>query len=107
MFDGANAAHELISSLNKMNITAVSRLRSNAKLFDVPSARNPGTRGRPRKNGFNRIDLSRRSGHQQGWQSISYVCRGVAVLSHYKTFLATTSIADGPIRVVIVRFENS
>ena len=28
------------------------------------------------------------------------------MLRHYKTFLAITSIADGPIRVVIVRFEN-
>ncbi len=28
------------------------------------------------------------------------------MLRHCKTFLATTSIADGPIRVVIVRFEN-
>lgn len=106
VFDGAYAAHELISSVNKMNITVVSRLRSNAKMFDLPPARKPGTRGRTRKYGFNRIDLSRRSGHKRGWQSISYVCRGVAVLRHYKTFLATTSIADGPIRVVIVRFEN-
>ncbi len=105
-FDGAYAAHELISSLNMMNITVVSRSRSNAKLFDLPPARKPGTRGRPRKYGFNRIYLSSRFGHKKGWQSISYVCRGVALLRHCETFLATTSIADGPIGVVIVRFEN-
>ena len=106
VFDGAYAAHELISSLNRLGITVVSRLRSNAKLFDLPLVRKPGTRGRPRKYGLNRIDLSKRSKHKKGWQSISYVCRGVAVLRHYKSFLATTSIADGPIRVVIVRFDN-
>lgn len=106
VFDGAYAAHELVTSLVKLNITVVSRLRSNAKLFDLPPVRKPGTRGRPRKYGRNRIDLSKRSKHKKGWQSISYVCRGVAVLRHYKTFLATTSIADGPIRVVIVRFDN-
>jgi hypothetical protein len=106
VFDGAYAAHELISSLNRMDVTVVSRLRSNAKLFDLPPDRKPGTRGRPRKYGHNRIDLSKRCKHKKGWQSISYVSRGVAVLRYYKTFLATTSIADGPIRVVIVQFEN-
>ncbi|XZE33022.1 hypothetical protein SH501x_003794 [Pirellulaceae bacterium SH501] len=50
-------------------------MRSNAKLFDLPPARKAGTRGRPRKYGYNRIDLSKRSKHEQGWQTISYVCR--------------------------------
>jgi len=106
VFDGAYAAHELVTSLVELNITVISRLRSNAKLFDLPPGRKPGTRGRPRKYGSNRIDLSKRSKHKKGWQSISYVCRRVSVLRYYKTFLATTSIADGPIRVVIVRFDN-
>jgi hypothetical protein len=106
VFDGAYAAHELVTSLVELNTTVISRLRSNAKLFDLPSERVPGTRGRPRKYGVNRIDLTRRSKHKKGWQSISYVCRGAAVLRHTKSFLATTSIADGPIRVVIVRFNN-
>lgn len=106
VFDGAYAAYELVTSLVKLNITVISRLRSNAKLFDLPPVREPGTRGRPRKYGVNRIDLSKRSKHKKGWQSISYVCRGAAVLRHYKSFLATTSIADSPIRVVIVRFDN-
>ncbi len=106
VFDGAYAAHELVSSLVELKMTFISRLRSNAKLFDIPPVRKPSTRGRPRKYGSNRIDLSKRSKHNQGWKSISYVCRGVAVLRHYKTFVATTSIADGPIRVVIVRFDN-
>lgn len=106
VFDGAYAAHELVTSLVALNITVISRLRSNAKLFDLPPGRKPGTRGRPRKYGSNRIDLAKRSQHKKGWQSISYVCRGVTVLRHCKTFLATTSIADGPIRVVIVRFDK-
>lgn len=104
--DGAYAAYDLITSLAKLDITVVSRLRSNAKLFDIPPTRKPGTRGRPRKYGYNRIDLSKRSKHKKGWQSISYVCRGVAVLRHYKTFLATTTITDRPIRVVILKFDN-
>ncbi len=85
-FDGAYAAHELVTSLVELSITVISRMRSNAKLFGIPPVRQPGTRGRPRKYGLNRVDLSKRSKHKQGWQSTSYVCRRVAVLRHYKTF---------------------
>lgn len=106
VFDGAYAARPLIVPLLAMGVGVVSRLRSNAKLFDLPEPRKVGQRGRPRKYGKNRISLSKRAGHRLGWQSISYVCRGVAVLRHYKTFLATTTILDSPIRVVILDFGN-
>ena len=39
VFDGAYAARPLIVPLNKLGVTVVSRLRSNAKLFDVPAPR--------------------------------------------------------------------
>jgi hypothetical protein len=106
VFDGAYAAHDLIVGLTQMKVTVVSRLRSNAKLFDIPPERQAGKRGRPRKYGPNRVDLTKLSKDPKGWQSISYVCRGVAVFRHFKSFLATTTIANEPIRVVIVRFDN-
>ncbi len=34
------------------------------------------------------------------------MCRGVEVLRRCKTFLATTTISEGPIRVVILKFDN-
>lgn len=37
-----------------------------------------------------------------GWIPVTYNRRGVIVQSNYNTFLATTSIADQPIRVVLV-----
>jgi DDE superfamily endonuclease len=106
VFDGAYAARPLIVPLLALGVSVVSRLRSNAKLFDLPEPRKAGRRGRPRKYGKNRISLSKRAGHRLGWQSISYVCRGVAVLRHYKTFLATTTILNNPNRVVILDFGN-
>lgn len=106
VFDGAYAARPLLVPLSKLGVTVVSRLRSNAKLFDLPAPRKPGERGRPRKYGKNRISLSKRIRHRLGWQTISHVCRGVAVFRRYKTFLATTTLADEPIRVVIVQFDN-
>lgn len=106
VFDGAYAARSLIQPLLDLGVTVVSRLRSNAKLFDLPEARTPGQRGRPRKYGKNRIRLSERATDNSDWQPISYVCRGVAIQRRYKTFLAMTSFIDTPIRVVIVDFGN-
>ena len=42
VFDGAYASHDLIVGLTQMKVTVVSRLRSNAKLFDLPLDRQVG-----------------------------------------------------------------
>jgi DDE superfamily endonuclease len=104
VFDGAYAARKLIEGLLILEITVVSRLRRDAKLFDLPGERKPGQRGRSRKYGKNRINLSKLADRDDGWTSISYVCRGHTVLRRYKTFLATTALVGSPIRVVIVDF---
>jgi len=106
VFDGAYAARPFMQPLLDLGIVVVSRLRSNAKLFDLPETRKPGQRGRPRKYGTSRISLSERANDGTPWLPISYVCRGVAVLRNYKTFVATTSLVDSPIRVVIIDFGN-
>ena len=106
VFDGAYAARKLIEGLLALDITVVSRLRSNAKLFDLPGQRKPGQRGRSRKYGENRINLSKLAAGDDGWISISYVCRGASVLRRYKSFLAVTPIVGRSIRVVMVDFRN-
>jgi hypothetical protein len=106
VFDGAYAARKLIEGLVALDITVVSRLRSNAKLFDLPGERKPGQRGRTRKYGENRIVLAKLAADELGWSSIGYTCRGVSVLRRYKTFVATTALVGSPIRVVIVDFGS-
>jgi hypothetical protein len=103
--DGAYAARPFLNPVVALGAVVVSRLRKDAALFDLPPERKPGQRGRPRKYGA-RLDLAKRAAHRQGWQSISYNCRGENVTRHYKTFVAMSHLADGPIRVVIVRFED-
>lgn len=106
--DGAYAARPFLDPVRKQGVVVVSRLRKDAKLFDLPPASQPGQRGpgRPRVYGPHRIDLAKRAAHQQGWQSISYCCRGQEVTRQYKTFLATSRLVGGVIRVVIVRFDD-
>ncbi len=60
----------------------------------------------PRSYGKNRISLAKRAQHHSGWEAISYQCRGSQVTRQHKSFLATTRITGGVIRVVIVRFED-
>jgi hypothetical protein len=106
VFDGAYAAKTLLNPLVELGVSVISRLRSNAKLFDIPEPRVPGQRGRPRKFGKNRINLAEQANDPTGWVPIRYNCRGNEVARRYKTFVATTAIVNVPIRVVIVDFGN-
>jgi Transposase DDE domain len=100
--DGAYAARPFLLSVLDLGIVVVSRLRKDACLFDLPAAGSHGNR----IYGKNKISLAKRAGHHQGWQTITYPCRGVEVTRPYKTFLSTSQLVSGEIRVVIVRFED-
>jgi len=50
--------------------------------------------------------VAKRAAHRQGWQTIAYHCRGVEVTRRYKTFLATSALVSGQIRVVMLRYED-
>lgn len=104
--DGAYAARPFLDPVRALDVVVVSRLRKDARLCDLPPARRPGQRGRPRIYGEHAIDLAKRAAHPQGWQSITYRCRGHEVTRQYKTFLATSRLVGGVIRVVIVRFDD-
>jgi hypothetical protein len=100
--DGAYAARPFLLPVLDLGIVVVSRLRKDACLFDLPPAGSHGNR----IYGKNKISLPKRAGHRKGWQTITYQCRGVEVTRQYKTFLATSQLVSGQIRVVLVRFED-
>jgi hypothetical protein len=100
--DGAYAARPFLLPVLKLGIVVVSRLRKDACLYDLPAEGSHGNR----IYGENKISLAKRAGHRQGWSTITYHCRGVEVTRQYKTFLATSRLISGEIRVVIVRFED-
>ena len=100
--DGAYAARPFLLPVLELGIVVVSRLRKDACLFDLPAEGSHGNR----IYGKNKVSLGKRAGHQKGWSTITYDCRGVEVTRQYKTFLATSRLISGEIRVVIVRFED-
>ena len=100
--DGAYAARPFLLPVLELGIVVVSRLRKDACLFDLPPEGSHGNR----IYGKNKISLTKRAGHRQGWSTITYYCRGTYVTRQYKTFLATSRLISGRIRVVIVRFED-
>lgn len=104
--DGGYTARPFLVTVLELGIVVVSRLRKDARLYDLPSSPDPHKRGRRPIYGKQRISLAKRAAHRQGWQTITYDCRGVTVTRQYKTFLATSQLVSGPIRVVIVRFED-
>ena len=100
--DGAYAVRPFLYPLVNQGIQVVSRLRKDAKLYDLPPERRQGQRGRPRKYGKNRISLAKRAGHIEGWEMVTYSCRGVEVTRRCKSFLATSRLTGGVICVVLV-----
>jgi len=100
--DGAYAARPFLKPLLDLGIVVVSRLRKDACLWDLPLEESHGNR----IYGKNKISLAKRAAHKKGWQTISYHCRGVEVTRQIKTFLATSRLTSGVIRVVIVRFDD-
>jgi hypothetical protein len=105
VMDGAYAIGPLLRPLLADGATVISRLRRNSQLFDLP-VHPRGGRGRPRIYGQNRISLAKRAGRHDGWQSITFLCRGANVTRRYKTFLATTRLTGGAIRVVLLEHES-
>ncbi len=101
IMDGAYAAKALLRSLLTDGVHVISRLRRDARLFDLPSP-TPGRRGRPRIYGSHRLSLAKRAGSSRGWETITFLCRGVEVVRRCKTFLATTQLTGGVVRVVLL-----
>ena len=104
--DGGYAARPFLKPVLALGIVVVSRLRKDACLYDLPGQPDPHQRGRHPIYGKNKISLAKRAAHRQGWQTITYNCRGTCVTRQYKTFLATSKLVSGKIRVVIVRYED-
>jgi hypothetical protein len=100
--DGAYAVRPFLLPVLGLGFVVVSRLRKDARLFDLPPDGSHGNR----IYGKHKISLALRAAHQKGWSTISYDCRGAEVTRQYKTFLATSELVSGQIRVVIVRFED-
>lgn len=99
--DGAYAAKTLLRPLLAEGVQIISRLRRDARLFDLP-CHQQGRRGRPRIYGSQRLSLAKRAGRSDGWQTITYTCRGIEITRRCKTFLATTHLTGGVIRVVLL-----
>lgn len=104
--DGAYAGRPLLLQLLKLDVIVFSRLRSDAVLHDLPGKPASRRRGRPRIYGTNRISLAKRAGHGRGWEPLAYRCRGEDVTRPCKTFLATSRLTGGVIRVVLIKFDS-
>jgi hypothetical protein len=100
--DGAYAVRPFLRPVLGLEFVVVSRLRKDARLFDLPPEGSHGNR----IYGKNKLSLAKRAAHRQGWETIRYDCRGSEVTRQYKTFVATSQLVSGQIRVVLVRFED-
>jgi hypothetical protein len=100
--DGAYGKRPLLKKAKANGVVVVSRLRKDARLYDVPEPSRHRRPGRPRKYGAP-ISLARRGAHPRGWQTSMFLLYGHSQNKTYKSFVATYPPAGGAIRVVIVK----
>jgi hypothetical protein len=103
--DGGYVKAPFLKRALRAGVTVVGRLRKDAALRDLPRKLRRGRRrgrGRPPKYGKNKISLSKRAAHRQGWNVAECTVYGKTVTKLYKAFLATYRPVGGLIRVVIV-----
>jgi hypothetical protein len=101
--DGAYAKRPFLRPVKTLGLVVFSRLRKDADLRNVPSAkRRRGQRGPLPTYGKERINLTKRAAQRRGWQQVTCVQYGERVVKTIKTFEATWRPAGGRIRVVIV-----
>jgi hypothetical protein len=101
--DGAYAKRPFLKPATALGLVVFSRLRKDADLRNVPSAkRRRGQRGPLPTYGKERIDLAKRAAQKRGWQQVACVQYGEWVVKTIKTFEATWRPAGGRIRVVVV-----
>jgi hypothetical protein len=104
--DGAYAKQPVLQAARRQGIVLVGRLAKNAALWSLPEPKPQGRRGPRATYGKQRVDLAKRAGHRQGWQSVRCVQYRQTVVKTIKTFLATWHPAGGVIRVVVVQEED-
>ena len=69
--DSSYAAIELLAAVRR-HLTVITRLRLNARLFDPPPPRQPGTKGRPRVSGARQPTLLQRlADPKTAWQHVT------------------------------------
>jgi hypothetical protein len=105
--DGGYANKSAVYPLTQMNnITVITRLRHDARLFELPPKRQKGQRGRPRVKG-DLINVKSKSGCSRGWQSDDCFLYGKVVTKHYKTFIAVSELTSWQsVRVVLVQEDD-
>jgi hypothetical protein len=89
-----------------VQLEIITRLRCDAVLFDLPPIETEKRPGPHRIYGVNRLSLKKRAGQTRGWQELECVTYGKKKVKQYKTFLATTKLIGGMVRIVIIREPN-
>lgn len=110
VFDSSYAVLELLATCVNLRqpVTAVTRLRLDAALYDPAPQRQPGTRGAPRKKGVRQPSLAQRiNDPATSWQTVT--------VAWYGNLLRTVDVASGtavwyhaglpivPLRWVLIR----
>ncbi len=105
--DGLYAKRQLVRFCIEKGITLISRMRNDAVLYSLPKACKPRKRGRPRKYGKRLGNPKTFGADPKGFKTIRLKLYGELHNINYKTMIAIWKPAGAPIKLFIVRFDDS
>lgn len=105
--DGLYAKKTLVRCCIEKGVIFISRLRSDAALYDLVKSSQPKGRGRPRKYGKRLIIPKKPENNTKGFQAIRLKLYGELQEITYKSVIAMWKPAGAPIKVFIVHFNDS
>ena len=104
--DGGYTKRRFLKPAIAAGATIITRLRKDAALRSLPVKRKKRKRGRPRKYGRHKINLSRKACQKHGWSKTTVTLYGKQTTKYVKMFKATYPPAGGMVWVLISREDN-
>src|SRR5690606_21875954 len=105
--DGGYSKKPFVRPARQLGWVVVGRLRRDAALFCLPTAKREGQPGPAPIYGKERVSLAKRAGQKRGWSEVQCQQYGQQQVKTIKTFLATWKPAGGVIRVVLVQEDDN
>jgi hypothetical protein len=106
LFDGGYAKHKVLLECKRLEAEAISRLRKDADLYELPQQSEKPKRGRKRRYG-EKISLEKRSLSEQDWITQEMTVYRKKEQKTFQSFVAVWKVTKEPIRVILIKETDS
>lgn len=106
LFDGGYAKKEVLIECKRLGAQAISRLRKDADLYDLPEPNPKPRRGRKAVYG-KKISLAEIANSEEGWVTETMTVYRQSEKKTFKSFVAVWKVTKEPIRVILIKESDT